>query len=79
MPSSEAQTPDFERMLAELEALVQRLEHGELSLDESLRQFERGVELTRLCEGALRAAEQKVEILLEQAADGQAVSFEQPG
>jgi exodeoxyribonuclease VII small subunit len=67
-------------MLKELEALVSRLEQGELPLDESLRQFERGIELTRACASALRAAEQKVEILLERDADAQPVPFEpQPG
>jgi exodeoxyribonuclease VII small subunit len=55
---------DFERSLAELEAIVDKLEHGELSLDESLKQFERGVQLTRACQSALKEAEQKVEILL---------------
>jgi len=63
-------------MLKELETLVARLEQGELSLDESLRQFERGVELARLCEQALKAAEQKVEILLEHSADAATVPFE---
>ena len=56
-------TPDFEAALAELEQIVQRLEQGELSLEESLRQFERGVELTRGCQKALRQAEQKIQIL----------------
>lgn len=55
---------DFERSLAELETIVDKLEHGELSLDESLKQFERGVQLTRACQSALKEAEQKVEILL---------------
>ncbi len=56
-------TPDFEAALAELEQIVERLEQGELSLEESLRQFERGVELTRSCQKALRDAEQKISIL----------------
>ena len=56
-------TPDFEAALSELEQIVQRLEQGELSLEESLRQFERGVELTRGCQKALRQAEQKIRIL----------------
>jgi len=57
--------PDFERALAELESLVEKLEGGELTLEESLRCFERGIELTRTCQRALREAEQKVQILLE--------------
>ena len=59
-----AGVPDFERSLAELEAIVGKLEAGDLSLDESLKQFERGVQLTRVCQSALKQAEQKVEILL---------------
>ena len=66
-PSAAAGTPDFERSMAELEALVARLERGELSLEESLAAFERGVELTRTCQDALRDAEQKVEMLVKRA------------
>ena len=65
-------TPDFEAALAELESIVARLEQGELPLEESLRQFERGVALTRQCQTALRAAEQKVEILLRKSGAGTA-------
>lgn len=61
-------TADFERSLAELEAIVDKLEHGDLSLDDSLRHFERGVQLTRSCQSALKQAEQKVEILLRRSA-----------
>ena len=57
-------TADFERSLAELENIVAQLEQGELSLDESLQQFERGVGLTRICQNALQQAEQKIEILM---------------
>lgn len=57
--------PDFEAALAELEALVETMEQGDLSLDESLKQFERGVQLTRSCQQALKDAEQKVQVLLE--------------
>ncbi len=60
-------TADFERSLAELEAIVDKLERGDLSLDDSLRHFERGVQLTRACQGALKQAEQKVEILLRRS------------
>jgi len=65
-------TPDFEAALSELEQIVQRLEQGELSLEESLRQFERGVELTRGCQKALRQAEQKIRILAKKQ-DGEIV------
>jgi exodeoxyribonuclease VII small subunit len=56
---------DFETALVELEALVERLERGDLPLEEALRSFERGVGLTRQCQGALQSAQQKVEILLK--------------
>lgn len=54
---------DFEKALAELEQLVETMERGELTLEESLKQFERGVTLTRACRKALAEAEQKVRIL----------------
>ena len=62
-------TLDFEAALTELEALVEKMEQGDLSLDESLKQFERGVQLTRSCQQALQEAEQKVQVLLDK--DGQ--------
>lgn len=52
--------PDFEQSLAELQTLVERLESGELSLEDSLGAFEQGIRLTRECQGALAQAEQKV-------------------
>jgi exodeoxyribonuclease VII small subunit len=58
-------TPDFEQALAELERLVERLERGDLPLEEALKTFERGVELTRHCQTSLKSAQQKVEILLK--------------
>lgn len=65
-------TPDFEASLAELEAIVARLEQGELPLEESLRQFERGVALTRVCQKALGEAERKIRVLAK-GAGGEAV------
>ncbi len=56
---------DFEQSLAELEALVTSMERGDLSLEDSLQGFERGVQLARACHAALADAEQKVRILLE--------------
>ena len=69
MTRQKSATPDFEAALGELEQIVERLEQGELSLEESLRQFERGVELTRSCQKALRLAEQKISILSRGAAE----------
>ncbi len=56
---------DFEKALGELEALVTKMEQGELSLEDSLKHFERGIALTRACQKALVDAEQKVQILLQ--------------
>jgi len=57
--------PDFEKTLAELEKLVVNLEEGELSLDESLSGFKRGIELTRQCQSVLDNAQQTVEQLID--------------
>ena len=56
---------DFEASLNELEKLVDALEQGDLSLEQSLQDFERGINLTRSCQSALSDAQQKVKILLE--------------
>lgn len=56
---------DFEKSLDELESLVRNLEQGELSLEQSLTAFERGVKLTRACQQALKSAEQRVEQLVQ--------------
>ncbi len=66
---------DFERSLAELELLVERLEQGDLALDEALNCFERDVALTRQCQGAPEAAQQKVEILLANSASAEPEPF----
>ena len=61
--------PDFEKSLTELEALVAKLEQGDVPLEEALKTFERGVALTRQCQTALRTAQQKVEVLLARNGD----------
>ena len=67
--------PDFEQALAELEGHVERLERGDLPLEEALKLFERGVALTRHCQTSLQAAQQKVEILLKRGAEAQPEAF----
>ena len=57
----------FEGSLAELEELVARMEAGDLPLEEALRSFERGVQLTRECQTALQAAQQRVQMLTQRA------------
>ena len=73
-----ADTPDFERSLSELESLVERLERGDLPLEEALKTFERGVELTRHCQTSLKAAQQKVEILLKRSGQSGIETFAVP-
>ena len=73
-----ADTPDFERSLSELESLVERLERGDLPLEEALKTFERGVELTRHCQTSLKAAQQKVEILLKRSGQSGVEAFSLP-
>jgi len=63
MSDKKEQQPDFEKALSELENLVSKLESGELSLDQSLACFKRGVELTRHCQSMLDQAQQTVEVL----------------
>jgi exodeoxyribonuclease VII small subunit len=65
----------FEKALEELETLVEQMEQGDLSLEDSLKQFERGVTLTRNCQQALKEAEQKVQILLEKDGKPSTKSF----
>jgi len=63
MSDTSQQPPDFEKALSELEDLVSKLESGELSLDQSLEYFKRGVELTRHCQAVLDQAQKTVELL----------------
>lgn len=64
MPKKNA-APDFESALAELEKLVEKMESGDQSLEETLESFQKGIELTRSCQEGLKAAEQKVEQLIK--------------
>ena len=59
--------PSFEVALKQLEEIVQRLEKGELALEESLKLYEEGIHLSRLCHGKLEEAEGKIEMLLKDA------------
>lgn len=65
MPKKATTPPDFESALAELEKLVESMESGEQSLEETLASFQKGIELTRSCQEGLKAAEQKVEQLIQ--------------
>lgn len=67
---------DFEKSLQELEKLVALMEAGDLSLEESLKHFERGIALTRSCQQALTEAEQKVRILVSNQGKDELEPFE---
>ncbi len=62
-------TIDFEKSLQQLEAIVSKLEKGELSLEESIKHFEQGIKLSRECQQALRYAEQKITVLSKENGD----------
>jgi exodeoxyribonuclease VII small subunit len=80
MPNGKAENEpkpvDFEAAMRDLEDIVERLEHGDLPLEESLAAFERAVTLTRSCQTALKEAEQRVEILLKKAGGPQVDDFD---
>ena len=69
----------FEEALQELERLVSSMEEGELSLEDSMKAFEKGIKLTRECQTALQKAEQKVQILLNESGETQAFDVEDEG
>ncbi|MEH6825599.1 MAG: exodeoxyribonuclease VII small subunit [Motiliproteus sp.] len=71
-----SQPADFETSLSELELLVNQMEQGDLSLEASLQAFEQGIRLTRECQLKLNQAEQKVQVLIEQNGDVEAINFE---
>lgn len=78
MVKKRTETPpaSFESALGELEGLVEKMERGDLSLEDSLAAFERGIQLTRTCQEALSQAEQKVEQLLSQGGQEQIAPFD---
>ncbi len=66
----------FEQALAELEAVVTALEQGEMTLEDSLTAFERGINLSRVCQQTLAAAEQRVRILTDPRPGAEPEPFE---
>lgn len=73
---SKKSVASFEKNLEALEVIVNKLEKGELSLDESLKHFEHGIKLARLCQTSLSEAQQKVEILMQQTENAEAEKFQ---
>ena len=67
---------DFEKALSELEGLVEKMEKGELSLEQAMADFQRGIELSRACQETLKAAEQKVQQLMGQGNEEKLVPFD---
>ena len=76
--AADQKVPEFEQALAELETVAERLEHGDLPLEEALRVFERGVELTRHCQNALKAAQQRGESLMKRNGQPEIEPFSVP-
>ena len=70
------QIAEFESSLDELEKLVARMEQGELSLDDSLKSFERGISLYRNCQNALEQAQLRVKLLYDPASPDEADDFD---
>lgn len=79
MPRKKSTSPDFEQSLNELEALVEQMEQGDISLEQSLELFERGVKLTRTCQESLKKAELRVQQLVEKNGDNQLEDFTDAG
>ena len=69
---------DFETTMSELESLLEKMEQGEFSLEDSIKQFERGMTLARMCQKALRVAEQKVLKLTEDGSKETLEEFKPP-
>ncbi len=65
MNAKNTNTPNFETAMVELEELVSKIEGGDLSLEDSLKEFEKGIKLSQTCQKALTEAEQRVKILTE--------------
>jgi exodeoxyribonuclease VII small subunit len=70
--------PSFESSLEQLEAIVDRLEQGDLELEDALRAFETGVALTRRCAQQLSEAERRIEVLVREGERWVARPFEEP-
>lgn len=78
-PAAEAAAVDqlsFESALEQLEAVVDRLEEGELALENALASYEQGVRLARRCAGQLESAQRRIEILTNEGAEWVARPFE---
>jgi exodeoxyribonuclease VII small subunit len=69
----------FEKAIEELEGIVKKLEEGKISLDESLKLFERGMELSQFCTDKLKDVEKRIEMLVKDASGMKTEPFEEQG
>jgi len=76
VPKKKSDKVDFESAIKELETLVEQMEQGDITLEQSLENFERGIELTRACQKALQEAEQKVQILTQKQGEETVEDFQ---
>lgn len=65
MAKKDSALANFDKDLSKLNALIEKMEQGQLSLDDALKEFEAGIKLIRQCQHALTTAEQKVQILMD--------------
>ena len=70
MAKESTNNTDFEQQLSELETLVEHMENGDISLEDSLKSFEKGIKLARSCQKSLKEAELKVKVLLSEDKPG---------
>ena len=77
MSVEKSKTFNFEKAIKELEKTVEQLETGDLSLENSLKHFEKGIKLTNECQHALKKAEQTVQLLMEKNGQNVLVDFDE--
>lgn len=75
--TKKTETLDFEASMVQLESLVERMEHGEQSLEDSLKDFELGIALTRSCQKSLQETEQKIQQLIEKNGKDELIDFDE--
>ncbi len=75
MTKKPSKLPDLEKSMAEITQLIDTMEHGELTLDQSLGHFERGITLVKHCQKILEDAEQKVQILIQNNKENTLVDY----
>ena len=74
--AKKSELPDLEASLTEINSLIEKMEHGNLSLEQSLTQFERGITLIKHAQKILQTAEQKVQLLMKNNGDEKLTNYE---